>query len=139
MRALFVLSLQQMLGGKKIWILGLFLCLPILLLLLVLVSGGFDIPEDVEFDLEGLRIGIHGHDTLATGDPYGLGPAPKSFGWGAVFVVRVREIDRYYENAVKEGVEIVDRDLRSSDTRFFVVKEPSGYLFEITEDDSAGV
>ena len=58
MRALFVLSLQQMLGGKKIWILGLFLCLPILLLLLVLVSGGFDIPEDVEFDLQGLVLSV---------------------------------------------------------------------------------
>ena len=32
MRSLFILSLRQMLGGKKIWILGAFLCLPILLL-----------------------------------------------------------------------------------------------------------
>ena len=48
MRALFVLSLRQMLGGKKIWILAVFLSLPILLLALILSQGGFDIPEHAE-------------------------------------------------------------------------------------------
>ena len=53
MRALFVLSLRQMLGGKKIWILGVFLSLPILLLLLVLAASGLDFPGNEKFDTEG--------------------------------------------------------------------------------------
>lgn len=53
MRALFVLTLRQMMGGKKIWVLGAFLCLPILLLLVILAASGFDFPEGTEVDVEG--------------------------------------------------------------------------------------
>ena len=53
MKALFVLALRQMLGGKKIWILGVFLSLPILLLALILAASGFDIPDDEGVDIEG--------------------------------------------------------------------------------------
>jgi ABC-type transport system involved in multi-copper enzyme maturation permease subunit len=56
MRALILLSLRQMLGGKKIWVLGVFLSLPVLLLLLVLAASGFDFPEDDEVDIEGLAM-----------------------------------------------------------------------------------
>ena len=56
MRALFVLSLRQMLGGRKIWILALFLSLPILLLAGVLAASGFAFPEDEAFDWEGLAM-----------------------------------------------------------------------------------
>ena len=56
MRALIVLSLRQMLGGKKAWILGVFLSLPILLLALILMAGGFDFPEDEEVDVEGFAM-----------------------------------------------------------------------------------
>jgi ABC-type transport system involved in multi-copper enzyme maturation permease subunit len=56
MRALFALSLRQMFGGKKIWVLGAFLCLPIGLLLLILAAGGFDFPESEEVDIEGLAM-----------------------------------------------------------------------------------
>jgi ABC-type transport system involved in multi-copper enzyme maturation permease subunit len=52
MRALFVLTLRQMLGGKKILLLTGFLCLPILLLGLVLILGGFQIPEVDNFDAQ---------------------------------------------------------------------------------------
>jgi len=56
MRSLFILSLRQILGGKKIWLLGLFLSLPILLLLVILVASGFDFPEDDEVDVEGFAM-----------------------------------------------------------------------------------
>jgi len=56
MRALFVLSLRQMLGGKKIWVLGAFLSLPIMLLAVVLAAAGFDFPEDEEIDVEGYAL-----------------------------------------------------------------------------------
>lgn len=56
MRALLILSLRQMLGGKKIWILGLFLSLPILLLLVILAASGFDFPENSEVDIEGFSM-----------------------------------------------------------------------------------
>ena len=56
MRALLVLSLRQMLGGRKIWILGVFLSLPIFLLLLVLAAGGFDFPEEEGVDVEALAL-----------------------------------------------------------------------------------
>ena len=56
MRSLVILSLRQMLGGKKIWILGVFLSLPILLLAVVLVASGFDFPEDDEVDIEGFAM-----------------------------------------------------------------------------------
>ena len=56
MRALFLLSLRQMLGGKKIWIVALFLMLPILLLGLVLLASGFDFPEEEGLDVEGMAL-----------------------------------------------------------------------------------
>ncbi len=56
MRALFVLSLRQMVGGKKIWIVALFLSLPLLLLGGVLASGGFDFPEEEGVDIEGMAM-----------------------------------------------------------------------------------
>ena len=50
---MFLLSVRQMLGGRKIWILGLFLSLPILLLGGVLLASGFDFPEEEGIDVEG--------------------------------------------------------------------------------------
>lgn len=58
MRSLFVLSLRQMLGGRKIWVLGVFLSLPILLLVLILAASGFDLPEDPDFDVEGHAMSV---------------------------------------------------------------------------------
>ena len=48
MRALFVLTLRQMLGGRKVWILAVFLSLPTLLLLAVLGAGGLRLSVDGE-------------------------------------------------------------------------------------------
>lgn len=56
MRALFVLSLRQILGGRKIWVLGAFLSLPVLLLAAILAASGFDFPEEPEVDVEGLAL-----------------------------------------------------------------------------------
>lgn len=98
------------------------------------VSGGY-----AEFELSGIHIGIHGYNHHGQGDPYELGPPPSSFGWGAFFVIRVSGFDRYYENAVRTGIEIVDCDLESQGQRFFVVKDPSGYVLEITEEELRGV
>ncbi len=56
MRALFVLSLRQMLGGKKIWILGVFLSLPLLLLAVILAASGLDIPDDPDGKIEGFAM-----------------------------------------------------------------------------------
>ena len=48
MSGLFRLTLRQMLGGKKIWLLGLFLSLPILLIGAVLLAEGFTEDSDAE-------------------------------------------------------------------------------------------
>lgn len=45
MNALFHLTLRQILGGMRLWLLLLFLGLPVLLLAIVLSAGGFRIPE----------------------------------------------------------------------------------------------
>ena len=86
-----------------------------------------------EFELPGVRLVIHGHDRLAPDDPYRLGPPPASLGWGAVFLLRVSEFDRYYGNAEKASIEIIDSQLDVPGERFFLVKDPSGYLIEIAE------
>jgi len=86
-----------------------------------------------EFDLPGARLVIHGHDRLAAGDPYRLGPRPHSLGWGLVLLLRVREFDRYLGNAVRAGIDVLDRDLETRGERFFLVRDPSGYLIEIAE------
>ncbi len=86
-----------------------------------------------EFELPGARLVIHGHDRLAPGDPYGLGPPPASLGWGAIFVLHVTEFDRYHENAERARIAILDHDLETRGERFFLVKDPSGYLIEISE------
>lgn len=91
-----------------------------------------------EFKLPGVCLAVHGHDRLAEGDPYRLGPPPLSLGWGVVFVIRVRQLDRYYENAVRAGLDVIDRDLDSAGRRFFLVKDPSGYLIEVAEDGPEG-
>lgn len=52
MRALVTLGLRQMLGGRKIWVLGVFLALPIVLIGLVLLAGGFDFPDEAPPELE---------------------------------------------------------------------------------------
>jgi ABC-type transport system involved in multi-copper enzyme maturation permease subunit len=43
--ALFRLTLRQILGGAKVWLLGLFLGLPVLLATVVMAQGGFDLPD----------------------------------------------------------------------------------------------
>ena len=94
------------------------------------LAGGY-----AEFELPGVRIAIHGHDQVARDDPYSLGAPPSSLGWGAIFVLRVEEFDRYYGNAVSNGLEIVDRELDTNGQRYFLVKDPSGYLIEVTEEE----
>jgi ABC-type transport system involved in multi-copper enzyme maturation permease subunit len=56
MRALLILSLRQMVGGKKIWLLAVFLSLPILLLAAVLGAKGFAFPEEEGIDVEGFAM-----------------------------------------------------------------------------------
>jgi catechol 2,3-dioxygenase-like lactoylglutathione lyase family enzyme len=92
-----------------------------------------------EFAFEGVHFAIHGHDRVAATDPYRLGPPPAAFGWGAVFVFVVADFDRYYGNASSAKLEIIDSDLSSRGHRFFVVKDPSGYLVEITEEEPEGL
>jgi catechol 2,3-dioxygenase-like lactoylglutathione lyase family enzyme len=96
-------------------------------------AGGY-----AEFDFGGLRLSIHGQDRVAVEDPYRLGTAPASLGWGAIFVFVVSDFDRYYRNAVDAGLEILDVDLTSQGKRSFVVKDPSGYLLEMTEEEPRG-
>jgi catechol 2,3-dioxygenase-like lactoylglutathione lyase family enzyme len=97
-------------------------------------AGGY-----AEFYFEGVRFAIHGQDRTAARDPFLLGPPPSSFGWGAIFVFRVSAFDRYYENASTLTLEIVDSDLATKGRRYFVVKDPSGYLIEVTEEDPKGL
>lgn len=92
-------------------------------------AGGY-----AEFDLPGVRLAIHGHDRLAEGDPYGLGAPPASLGWGAILVLRVSDIERFRTNALAAGIDIVDEARDPPGERFFLVKDPSGYLVEITEE-----
>jgi ABC-type transport system involved in multi-copper enzyme maturation permease subunit len=46
--ALFALTLRQILGGAKLWLLALFLGLPVLLAAVVVAQGGFDLPDQEE-------------------------------------------------------------------------------------------
>ena len=87
----------------------------------------------------GIHIAIHGYDNSGHGDPYRLGPPPSSFGWGAIFVIRVKEFDRYYGNALREEIEVLDSDLAAQGKRYFVVKDPSGYVLEMTEEEPRGL
>lgn len=98
------------------------------------IAGGY-----AEFRLHGVHIAIHGYNQHGHGDPYRLGPPPNSLGWGAFFVIRVRDFDRYYDNALRAGIEIIDCDPDTDGSRFFVVKDPSGYVFEITEEELRGL
>ena len=97
-----------------------------------------------EFELAGFKLVIHGHDQQPAEDPYRLGPRPQSLGWGAMLVLGVGELNRYFENARRNGIEILDSDLEEAKAgtygsagkpaeRFFLVKDPSGYLVEIAE------
>ncbi len=117
------------------------------------IAGGY-----VEFEFAGVRVAIHGHDQLGRGDPYRLGAPPESFGWGALFVFQVGNIEHYFRNARAAEIEIVDaqmapvarpdqEDVTSKirpgapevERRYFVVRDPSGYLIELTEDEPRGL
>ena len=93
------------------------------------LAGGF-----AEFELPGVRLGVHGHDRLAAGDPYRLGLPPESLGWGAIIVVSVPDLDRCRERALAGGIDVLDEELEAPERRFFLVKDPSGYLIELTEE-----
>lgn len=97
-------------------------------------AGGY-----AEFEFQGVHLAVHGYDASGQGDPYRLGPPPRSLGWGAIFVIRVGDFDRYYENAVRHEIELVDCDLGRRGHRYLVVKDPSGYLLEITEEEPRGL
>jgi len=95
-----------------------------------------------EFELPGFKLVIHGHDQRSEEDPFNLGPRPSSLGWGAVLVLGVSELNRYLEQARRNGIEVLDSNIeddspidadRGADARFFLVKDPSGYLVELTE------
>ncbi len=98
------------------------------------VGGGY-----AEFEYEGVHFAIHGHHRTPSSDPYLLGPAPDSFGWGAIFVFHVSDFDRHYENASALNAPILDSDLASRGRRYFVTKDPSGYLLELTEELPKGL
>ncbi len=98
------------------------------------IAGGY-----AEFEFQGVHLAIHGSSTSGPGDPYRLGPPPRALGWGAIFVFRVTQFDRYYENAVRGQIEVVDCDLAQRGRRYFVVKDPSGYLLEVTEEEPRGL
>jgi catechol 2,3-dioxygenase-like lactoylglutathione lyase family enzyme len=98
------------------------------------LAGGY-----VEFEFEGVHFAIHGQDRAAPTDPYQIGHPPASFGWGAIFVFRVHDLDRYFQNAAAGRLDVVDSDLSTAGRRYFVVKDPSGYLVEITEEDPKGL
>ena len=121
------------------------------------VAGGY-----VEFEFEGVRLAIHGRDQVGQGDPYGLGPPSESLGWGALFIFQVGNLDHNYENALAVGIEIVDShmvrpgpggdEMRGGSVpreggpreggagrRYFVVRDPSGYLLELTEEEPKGL
>ena len=116
------------------------------------IAGGY-----VEFEFAGVHLAIHGHDQLGRGDPYRLGAPPESFGWGALFVFQVGNIEHYFQNARDAGIEIVDTQMAPVDRleedatskilpgvagaerRYFVVRDPSGYLIELTEDEPRGL
>ena len=98
------------------------------------IEGGY-----AEFEFQGINLAIHGYNQYGHGDPYQLGPPPKSLGWGAFFVIRVDEFDRYYSAAIKGEIEIIDCDLEHRGKRYFVVKDPSGYVFELTEEELRGL
>jgi len=98
------------------------------------VGGGY-----AEFEFEGVHFAIHGRHRASPADPFLLGPAPQSFGWGAIFVFRVANLERYLENATTMGAEVVDSDLTTPGRRSFVVKDPSGYVVEVTEEEPRGI
>ncbi|HED66783.1 MAG TPA: hypothetical protein ENJ09_14660 [Planctomycetes bacterium] len=56
MSALFALSLRQILGGRKLWILAAFLALPLLLSVAIRFAGGVEFAEDPNVDIEGLAM-----------------------------------------------------------------------------------
>ncbi len=98
------------------------------------VSGGY-----AEFEFDGIHFAIHGRHKTRASDPYLLGPAPSCLGWGAIFVFHVSDFDRHYDNAVAMNASIVDAELASKGRRYFVTKDPSGYLLEITEENPKGI
>lgn len=92
-----------------------------------------------EFDFAGVHFAVHGLDRASEADPYRLGPRPRSLGWGALFVFTVADLDRHLSMAASAGIEILDSDLSAPGRRSIVVKDPSGYLVEMTEEKPEGL
>ncbi len=87
----------------------------------------------VEFRFGATTLAIRGMDPDLLASHH-LDPNPSSFGWGAFFVFSVDNFDQVYGRVRTAGLQILSGELQQKGRRYFAIKDPAGYVLEISEE-----
>jgi len=87
----------------------------------------------VEFRFGATTLAIRGMDPDLIASHH-LEPQPSSRGWGAFFVFSVDNFDQVYGRARSAGFAILEGEFQTKGHRFFALKDPAGYVLEISEE-----
>ena len=87
----------------------------------------------VEFRFGATTLAIRGTDRALVG-AHDMEPTPSSRGWGVFFVFSVDNFDQVYGRARAAGFTILDGEFQNKGRRYFALKDPSGYVLEVSEE-----
>lgn len=87
----------------------------------------------VEFRFGATTLAIRGIDPDLIAS-HGLEPNPSSLGWGAFFVFSVDNFDQVLGRVRAAGFPILDGEFEQKGRRYFALKDPAGYVLEISEE-----
>jgi catechol 2,3-dioxygenase-like lactoylglutathione lyase family enzyme len=87
----------------------------------------------VEFRFGATTLAIRGTDRNLL-SAHDLEATPSSRGWGAFFVFSVDNFDQIYARARAAGFTFLDGEFNQRGKRYFALKDPSGYVLEISEE-----
>ena len=86
------------------------------------------------FDLGQVSLTIHEDLTPAEVSMWKVEPMPERRGWGVYLTFPTDDLDETYRRLAALGGEILTTPLATSwGTRMFLVKDPDGYLLELSE------
>lgn len=87
----------------------------------------------IEFRFGATTLAIRGTDrTLLAANDLELNPS--SPGWGVFFVFSVDNFDQIHARVKAAGYKILDGEFQQRGKRYFALKDPTGYVIEISEE-----
>jgi len=86
------------------------------------------------FDVGPVSLTIHEDLTPAEGSVWNIDPVPERRGWGVYLTFPTDDLEQAHKKLVGIGAKILTTPRRTPwGTRMFLVKDPDGYLLELSE------